>query len=227
MRFSIVTVTGVFAALTCGFSAQAQSPWYVTGAVGGYEHDKTEGAQTFFKDADPSVTTKGTESRTFKPGILAEVGVGYHVSSQWRVEADFDYAGFTGNTLTPSTTDLNFPRLNGAFTRQSGANNTRFMGSVIAFYDFLPAAARFNPYVGLGLGAESAHDGAGVYVNAAGVPFSGSGDSSSEGYGLAEVGVSIALTSRLSLVPAYRYMHFMAGDQASVSIGKVGLRYAF
>lgn len=42
-----------------------------------------------------------------------------------------------------------------------------------------------------------------------------------------EAGVSIAITPRLSLVPAYRYIHFFDGDEDVAHVAKLGLRYQF
>ena len=96
-----------------------------------------------------------------------------------------------------------------------------------AFYDFAPIGGRFTPYVGGGIGASANHRTNGLFKSATGQTFTSSGGASTQGLGLVEGGVSIALSPRWSLVPAYRYVHYFSGADEVAHVAKVGLRYSF
>lgn len=228
MRWLVSTAVGLAAALMWTMNAEADSPWYLEGSLGGYVRDSFSSPVTFRHTPGPSVTAPGVNTFKVNPGLIANVGLGYRVAPHVRLEAEVGYTTYTGDTLNPYTTAPGFPALNGqTFTRQSGDRWSRYSGTVNAFYDFIPIAGRFTPYVGGGVGAAAGHRTKGVYKDAAGQPFGSGGGSSTQGFGLLEGGVAIALSPHWALVPAYRYVHFFTEGQDVAHVGKVGLRYAF
>lgn len=229
MRFMMSAMLGVAAASMWTIQAEAQSPWYVEGSVGGYFRDAQSSSEAFFHEATPTTTVPGTIKQTFSPGIIGDIGLGYRVSPHIRLEAEVGYFGYDTHAVNPSTAAAGFPELNGqTYTRQSGAEWSRYSGTVNAFYDFSPIAKRFTPYVGGGVGASADHRTTGLFTNATGQTFSGSpGGSSSEGLGFLEAGVAIAIAPHWAIVPSYRYVRFFSANEDVASVAKVGLRYSF
>lgn len=228
MRWVASASAGLVAALFSTLNARAESPWYLEGSLGGYVRDEKSGADTFHHDATPTVNVPGVDTLKFNPGLMANIGVGYRLTPHIRLEAEAGYTTYTGHTLNPYTAALGFPALNGqTFTRASGDRWSRYTGTVNAFYDFAPVAGRFTPYVGGGVGASSNHRTNGIYKDAAGQVFTASGGGSTQGLGMVEGGVSIALSPHWAVVPAYRYVRFFAGGHEAANVGKVGLRYSF
>ena len=94
------------------------------------------------------------------------------------------------------------------------------------FYDFAPFG-RWTPYVGAGLGGWATHASAGRFLNAGGVPFVTSANSSSQGVALVEGGVSLRLSPHWSFTPAYRYTRTFTGPDEAAHVFKAALRYGF
>jgi opacity protein-like surface antigen len=228
MRWRLLAAASLVTAMVGSISAAAESPWYLEGGVGGYFSDPLSSQHSFFHNATPTVTVPGIATLKFSPGVIANIGLGYRITSHIRLEAEAGYFTYTGDTLNPYTTAPGFPALNGqAFTRRSGDRWSRYTGTVNAFYDFAPVAGRFSPYIGGGVGASADHRTNGLYATAAGQTFTTNGGSSTAGIGLLEGGVSIALSPHLAVVPAYRYVHSFAGDAEQAHVAKIALRYSF
>jgi opacity protein-like surface antigen len=228
MRLWTAIVGAVAAAAAMGLSAQAETPFYVSGSIGGYFRDSLSGSDEFHQLGTPNIQVPGSDKLNFNTGLIGDVALGYRFAPHFRAEADFDYFTYTGSTLNPATSAPGFPELNGqTFKRVSGDRYLRYAGTANVFYDFSPIAGAFTPYVGGGLGAAAAHRTIGHFAAADGTPFTSGGGASTEGLGMLEVGVSIAITPNLSLVPAYRYIHFFNGMEDVANVAKVGLRYQF
>ncbi len=228
MRMWVGAMAGCAGAVLAGTMARAEAPFYVSGDIGGYFRDSDSGADTFHHSATPTTLVPGTDKRGFDDGEVGYLALGYRVAPHIRVEGELGYASYTGSTLNPFTAVLGYPELNGqTFRRTSGDRFSRYTGTANVFYDFSPYAGRFTPYVGGGMGVSANHQSYGVFTAADGTPFRSSGGSSTQGLGMVEAGVSIALTPQLSLVPAYRYTHFFADKEDVAHVVKVGLRYNF
>jgi len=228
MRWIAPALAGLAATLACTASAEAASPWYVEGGLGGYFRDSESSSNTFHRNATPNVNVSGVDTLKFNPGLIANVGVGYRLTSHLRIEAEAGYFTYTGHTLNPYTSAPGYPALNGqTFTRRSGDRWSRYSGTVNAYYDFTPIAGRFTPYVGGGVGASADHRTNGRYKSAGGQIFTTPGGTSTQGFGLVEGGVSIAVSPHWAVVPTYRYMHCFAVGEDSAHVGQIRLRYSF
>jgi opacity protein-like surface antigen len=228
MRLWVGLAAGTVAAFGFGACAQAETPFYVSGAIGGYFRESDSIPDEFSHSATPNILVNGTDRRGFDSGFIGDLALGYRLNAHVRLEGEFSYFTYTGSTLNPATTAAGFSNLNGqTFSRTSGDRFSRYTGAANAFYDFTPLAGRFTPYVGGGVGASRNHQTVGYFEAADGVPFRAGGGSSTQGLGFVEGGVSIAISRELSLVPAYRYVRFFAGNQDAAHVAKVGLRYQF
>jgi opacity protein-like surface antigen len=207
--------------------AWADSGWYLSGSVGGYFRESENNASSFFHADNPSFKVPGTVTRSFDPGVIGNIAVGYTVIPQVRVEAEIGYGGYTTSTLNPLAHNVNFPRLNGSpYAQQSGDDWTRFTGTLNAFYDIMPIAG-ITPYIGLGLGAAADNKSRGVFTRANGDYFTSTGGSGTEGLGLIEAGISLPVADNLALTASYRYVHFFDDGEDIAHIVKMGIRYTF
>lgn len=260
-------VVGSGLALCCNSSANADSPWYISGSVGGYFREDDSIADDYFKRifipgpplvlpsssppaaASPPteiivvatprggplssqiptlISARGTTGRSFDPGLTGNVAVGYRLNSRVRLEAELGHAGYNGSSLRPFTTDANFPTLDGrAFMRQSGADYSRFTGSLNTFYDLAPAASRFAPYIGAGIGGSANRRSFAQFLSADGARFTSYGGATPEGFALLEAGLNIAMSKHWTVVPAYRYIHYFNRGEDLAHVAKIGMRYSF
>jgi opacity protein-like surface antigen len=209
-------------------SAQAESPFYVSGGIGGYFRQSDDVDVKVFHENTPTLTSPGSNKRDFSPGILVNGAMGYRLNSHIRFEGEFGYADYTGSNIHPFTSAAGFPELNGqGFSHTSGDTFSRYSATANVFYDFSPIATRFTPYVGAGVGAAWDHNSAGLFTNASGLTYRNPSASSTEGLAMAEGGINIAVAPHLSLVPAYRFVDYFAKGQDAAHMVKVGLRYNF
>lgn len=214
------------AMLACAPAARAESPWYVSGSLGGYFREDSSGVETITNHV---ITAPGIVTDTFDPGILANAALGYRLPAGFRLEAEAGYASYQAATTNPNSAP--FPTLRGQqFNRQTGGGRTVFMGTLNVFYD-LPFTGRFVPYLGGGLGGAHTEAQHTRFVDSEGNGFTESSGEATRGVALVEGGVNISLSSHLALVPAYRYLLFFTdqssrGDEAA-HIVKLGLRYSF
>ena len=200
----------------------------MSGSVGGYFRESDETSDQFFHEETPTVMVNGTVRRDFDPGVVGAFAVGYRLTAHIRVEGEMGFPTFTGNTLNPNTTAPGFPNLDGqTFKHTSGDRFTRYTGTANVFYDFSPFGGRFTPYVGAGVGGSANHQSTGLFTASNGAVFHADGGSSTQGLAMVEGGVTIPITRSLSIVPAYRYVHYFAGNQDVAHVVKVGLRYTF
>jgi opacity protein-like surface antigen len=215
--------------LTClsGAAAHAEGPWYLSGSVGGYFRESDSGPVTI---TNHIITAPGTLKDSFDPGIIANLALGYRLPARFRVELEAGYAEYRTSTVNPNSTP--FPTLRGQdFNRQSGGQNSRYMGTINVFYD-LPIAGPFVPYVGGGLGGEHGELTRAVFADANGNRFDEPGGQSTRGVAVIEGGVTITLSPVLAIVPAYRYVRYFGGvvgfnDSEAAHVVKLGLRYSF
>ncbi len=209
--------------------ALAQGPWYVSGSLGGYFRDEAGGPDTFFHSNAPDVRVSGTDRIGFDHSALTgNVAVGRRFFGRFRVEGELGYTRYAAETLNPSTSAAGFPDLNGqTFKRQGGDDYTRFTGEVNGFYDIATVAGRYTPYVGAGVGGSDNHQSQGFFEASDGTPFNVGGGSSTQGFAMAEGGLAIALTPQISLVPAYRYVHYFNGGEDVANVAKLGVRLSF
>jgi len=228
MRGFVGALAGVVAGLAFGSGASAQSAWYVSGSLGGTFRQDVSGPVTFFDVQDRSVTAPGTSRAVFGTGLSADLAVGYRISSSFRVEAELGYEDFAQTALYPMTTSALFPNLRGQqFSHASGGDDSALSSAVNGFYDFPTVAGRFTPYLGGGGGVVSGRGADTEFISAHGVHFESEGGSGVRGLVQGEAGVAVRLSRNLSVVPAYRYIHFTGPRADGESVAKLGLRYAF
>lgn len=182
--------------------------------------------------AGPPVVTRLTAPGTFRfaydPGWTGTLALGRRITPRLRLEGEIGVTVFSAGTDHPFTTSSNFPNLRGeTYWRHSGLQYSRTTETVNVFYDLKPIAGRFTPYLGTGVGASNGHKSAGVYVNSGGHTLSYAASASVQPVALAEGGINIALTPRLSLAPAYRYVRDLGSGGDIAHVAKLGLRFAF
>jgi opacity protein-like surface antigen len=206
--------------------ALAAGPWYVSGSVGGY----------FREDATPTTTisngvivSPGEVARTFDPGYILNLAVGYRLPARLRAEIELGYADYDADSVTPmAAAPL---ASNGVtFSRPIGSDLHRYMVTANLFYD-LPVEGRFVPYVGGGIGAIHVQAATITYESAAGGRFTSRLAAGDKAVALLEGGVTIAVTDAIAVVPAYRYLR-QAGSVGNngtevAHVVKLGMRYSF
>lgn len=241
MRSLIFAATAFAAGLSFACAAAADSPWYVSGDIGGYFRQQDSFATTFYKTGNPSIRAGGTMTRDFSPGLTGHLALGYRLSPRLRLEGELGETGYAGSTIYPRTTDPRFPATNGSPWPPTRAPYLhRFSGAVNAFYDFRPLGP-FTPYVGLGLGAWDGQSTHGLYskpgtfsspkpgliIPIPGPSFTTADGSEVAGFGQIEAGVSLRLSRHWSVAPAYRFVRSFRANGDAAHIAEVGLRYAF
>ncbi len=223
-----------------GVTAEKTDPFGNSLSLGGVQQPYLIDSRTHY---DTGFDTEVAGGYRFDLGRLGAV----------RTELNLDYTDVSGSTIDQhSGQSPYFTTVYSATQRTaSGLGAGRLNGTVNLFYD-LPFFRYFTPYVGGGVGYHYGWSAAGTrtrnysYSSPAGATGSGGftisgppGDTvtgqdtvpvkssvTHDGAYLAEVGVSIPLMPRLSLVPAYRYSNIFRGTIAE-SAAKVGLRYNF
>lgn len=218
-----------FAALSfLSTAAMAEGPFYVTGSAGGlWRMDHTNSAATF---SNGTTTGPGTITTTYNIGPTVSLGAGYRLPWGLRVEGEIDYAHFTTASVDPLSTDGAFPGLNGSkLSTNSGGGHNRYMATANVFYDIaLPGS--FIPYVGGGVGYARADGADAHFTETNGRAFTENGSTINDPVVLGEAGLTIRLTDRWAVVPAYRYTHiFNASGTVSENdnIVKLGVRFSF
>ncbi len=205
-------------------AAHAQNSWYISGSAGA----------ALFSDRTADATLRnglgqrgpGQITTTFNPGVAVDGAIGYHLPLGFRVEAEFGYIHSSRDTVTINTSVPALSFLNGKFSSPVGGDLNFFTATVNMFYDLPVNLAGIKPYVGAGAGYYHLNADQAEFT----VPFrvTGAGADFSNVAVLAEVGATISLGPKLSLVPAYRYEHFFTGSNGFDSNQfKIGLRYDF
>ncbi len=221
-------------------SAHAESPWYVTGSVGGYYREDESGQVTIvtrFANGDTITSPGSSLTDSFGQGVFGGLALGYRLPARFRVEIEADYAHYSEFKLNATSSNIIF--VNGFptgargqnFTRQAGADTDRYNATVNAFYDIPGLPAWVTPYVGGGIGVSYGETSRGIFADVLGNRFAEAGGSATRGVALVEGGVALALSDHFALVPAYRYFRYFGdtpvrGDEVA-HVAKVGLRYSF
>ena len=140
------------------------------------------------------------------------------------------YAHYSAESVSPLSTNGAFPLLNGnRLELQSGGARDQYLATFNAFYD-LPMFGQFIPDVGAGIGGKYrqftrralrwGRRRAAVYA------VGGSGTNAAV---LGEVGMTITLNAKWSVVPSYRFEKVFTNAGAfpnQANIFKLGLRYS-
>jgi opacity protein-like surface antigen len=227
MRYR-VCVAFVFSIMLCMVGpALAQSPWYVEGSAGALWRMNASDSITITDSH--GIVAPGTNTNTYSPGPVVNLGLGYRLPLGFRVEAEFGYAHYDTNTISPLNTTGAFPNLTGgSLALQSSGGHDQYSGTFNAFYDF-SMFGRFVPYVGAGVGGFSNKSQAG-YFTGPGVPlFTQFAGSSTHAGVIAEAGVAIGLDAKWAVVPSYRFQYQFTSSPATpneANIFKLGLRYS-
>jgi opacity protein-like surface antigen len=223
VKFGLAALAAVLVATVS--TAKADSGFYLGGSAGaGFRQDDSR-QRTLNGLSGPFTQTEDYQYTTaFDLAVSGGYRFDLGATGAIRTEVEFGYGTYSLDKIAVST-----PGAPDRTARpSSGADFNSYAATVNAFYD-LPLAGRFVPYVGGGLGFQHTDesDGTGTVAGPLqSVPTHFQGGSSNDGIWLAEAGLSIAVTDRISIVPAYRYVQTFDGE-LSTHILKVGLRYAF
>jgi opacity protein-like surface antigen len=212
------------------YAAQAGSPgntWYIEGSAGAlWRFDATDSSATFQNSL--GTTGPGTNTATYDLGPVVNLGIGYRLTSLFRVEIEGSYGRYNFNTISPLSTNGAFPNLNGsALALQSGGLHQEYSGTFNAFYD-LPLSEWIAPYIGAGIGGETTKLQTTVFTGP-GTRFTENGQSSSATLVMAEVGTTITLDDKWAVVPSYRFEKALTSSGSfsnNINIFKLGLRYS-
>jgi opacity protein-like surface antigen len=187
-------------------TASAQNHWYIEGSAGAQLRDDVTRWASFRNIL--GTTTQGTNTTTYSPGIVANLGLGYKLPLGFRVEGEVGYAHYTASSDTP-TANGGFPTLNGTrLTPQTGGGVDQITATANAFYD-LPVSGGLIPYIGGGFGGSLTGTQGGLYTSPGGVSALNVGGSSGYVYPviLGEAGMAIAYSTAWAVVPSYRFAH--------------------
>ncbi|WP_162913178.1 outer membrane beta-barrel protein [Rhodospirillaceae bacterium SYSU D60014] len=169
------------------------------------DRDGSTGSVSATESYEYGPTINGAVGYTFGNGFRSELEVGYSSVDVDEVKAS---DGVTSVTLDAGSVDVSILTVT--------AN---------AFYDFRPDE-QFSPYVGGGIGFAriEADDFSQGGYNVEGV-------SETDLTAFAELGVGIALSDKITVAPAYRFMWVNNGsggwDDSQAHLFKVGARFAF
>jgi opacity protein-like surface antigen len=209
----------------------AQKPWYIEASAGALWRTDRSYSTTFFNSL--GTTGPGTNTETFYPGPVINLGFGYYLPFGFRAEMEAGYARYTASSISPVSTNGAFPELNGSrLNVTSGAARDQYTGSLNVFYDF-PDFGSMAPYVGLGTGAEYINSAVG-YFSGPGVPvFTQLAGHTTDILLLAEMGVALKVDADWSIVPSYRFQSALptsgpvsSGTVLNAHIFKIGIRYS-
>jgi opacity protein-like surface antigen len=244
-----------FGVALCGGACLATAAWadgapsgpYVSGSLGASFRPTatTDGSDRTDPNGN-SVTVNGApvpypyqDHTQFKTGLDAEVAAGFRFnlgnSGAIRTEVAVEFGqysveGTSSNSVANPTYQTTF---SGRGTPVQGLQDNHGAVTVNAFYDFSKVLG-VVPYVGVGIGYHYGIQTAGtlnrtvMVSNAPTVTEMASVDATHTNAGiyLAEIGVSIPLSDKLSVVPAYRFSQLFNGT-VPVSVVKLGMRYSF
>jgi opacity protein-like surface antigen len=233
----------------CASSAWA-GDYYVSGALSAVF--RPADTTTLNQPTDPfgnqvfvggqAVPFKESDTTNFNTGFEADVAFGRRFSlgnyGALRAEAEFGFRNYqTGSsTVTSLPGQVYATTVHASLKTTSGLDQERYAETANLFYD-LPKVAGLTPYFGGGIGYQEGVQTSGdrtrtAVINSGGVqtnPVStvhSDSASNDQGTWLAEVGVAVPLTQRLSLAPAYRFSQEFDG-QKPIHLMRVALRYSF
>ena len=224
--------------------------YYVSGALGAVFRPTY--SATLDRPADPfgnrvfvsgqAVPYKESEATNFGAGFEADVAFGRRFSlgnyGALRAEAEFSFRDYpTGaSTVTSLPGQVYNTTVNASLKTTNGLDQERYAETANLFYD-LSKFAGLTPYFGGGIGYQEGVSTSGdrtrtAVINSGGVQTNSASTihadraSDDQGTWLAEVGVAVPLTQRLSLAPAYRFSQAFDG-QKPIHLIRVALRYSF
>lgn len=196
---------GIGMAAATGFAAEAaRAGFYGTLSAGGMLR------------SDVDATSGGvTGTFAFDPGFSFGAAAGYRFANGFRLEGEFTYGrdSFDQLSLLGTTVGLT-----------GDIDSYGFTGGL--FYDFRLGGG-WTPYVGAGAGAthQSTQN---VTATVAGTTLALGGSDSTDFTAFGEIGIAYALSSRVELVPAYRFQYINDGgsgaDDSLLHHFKIGLR---
>jgi opacity protein-like surface antigen len=207
-------------------TASAQSPWYIEGSAGALLRYDASRSTTFSDSLGAS--GPGTNTVTYSPGYVLNLGIGYKLPFGFRVEVEGGYAHYDADTASPLSSA--FPALNGsALNLQSGGGHSQYSATFNGFYD-LPISGWIVPYIGAGVGFNATDAQTGYFAGSGGIPrFTQSGGNAQNAVALAEAGLTIAVNDKWFVVPSYRFEKVFTTGNAflnQANIFKLGVRYA-
>ena len=203
-------------------------------------------------NGDVAVPYRQSETYHYKAGGEGDIAGGYRFGlgrfGALRSEIEFSFRDYQlgASSVRSLPGQIYGAVYNGAISTVRGDDQLRYAGTANAFYD-LPQLGFATPYVGAGVGYQQGVQTPGERLHAYefyngpsgaviyGPPGATGGGtylqriaSSDGGQGtwLVEGGISLPLTARLSLTPAYRYTQGFHGHDG-VNVMRVGLRYGF
>jgi opacity protein-like surface antigen len=165
------------------------------------------------------VTSGGaTGTFEFDPGFSAGLAAGYRFASGFRLEADFTYSRDSFDQL--QLLGVGVPL---------GGSITSYTGTVGLFYDFRLGSS-WRPYLGAGAGVTRQKiANLTATVGATTINFGGSSGTDAAGFG--ELGLAYAVSSKVELVPSYRFLYVNDGgsgaDDSMVHVARLSLRVFF
>jgi opacity protein-like surface antigen len=168
------------------------------------------------QDVDGSISGTSVKGE-YESGWALTGAVGYAYGNGLRTELEGGYGrtGYDSVNIGGTKVDLN-----------GDINMWSLYGA--GYYDFNVGSVK--PYVGGGIGVVR-WDVDNVSATVGGTTFTGSGGNGSNFSAFGEAGLSFALSERLDLVPAVRYIWVDDGDSNfdndTAWLFKVGLRYKF
>src|SRR6202790_2987778 len=133
MRGKIFVVSLLACMGAASGAALAQSPWYITGSAGAYWRSDASRSTTFTNGF--GATSPGTNTTTYDPGPVINLGLGYKLPSGFRVEAELGYAHYSSSSVSTLSTNGVFPSLTGTrLTTSSGSGHDNWSATANAFY---------------------------------------------------------------------------------------------
>ncbi len=243
MKLPTCTVFVVASTLCAAQTASAQSvppqyPWYIEGSAGGLWRMDASRTITFGPSeyvrgvAPPFLGLSPTNTITFDPGYVLNLGIGYKLPLGFRVEVEGGYSHYSAASLGPFTLQTNVfqPPTVIRLGLQSGGGRDQYSATFNAFYD-LPLSGWIVPYLGAGAGINYLNAQTGYFGGSGGVPqFTQVGGSLTNVAVLAEIGVAITLNAQWAIVPSYRFEKVFTDSSNfpnNANIFKLGVRSSF
>lgn len=211
-----------------GHAWQSNTRFYVEGSLGVAMPTDSSWNTSFNNHA--GMTTLGRDRVSYDLGPQMTLALGYHLAGGLRVAGEFGWGYFSTSTLRPQTSSATAQTLNGtAVSTLAGGDNTLYTMTLNAYYD-LPIGGSVRPYIGGGAGWYHLDTGNIYFSDSTGANlFNQPGGSSDNGMVQAELGLTVHVDPRWSVVPSYRYEHLFAssGPAIDIHVFRVGARYGF
>ena len=189
----------------------------------------------------PIFSVTQARARTdFRPGVEADLALGRRFGlgryGALRAEAEIGFRDYqTGTTTVVALPGQPLVGMLYTLKTTRGLDQQRYAETANLFYD-LPRFGGLTPYVGGGVGYQEGVSTSGdrlqTYMVDTGLQTSPvstvhrNSSSADDGTWLAEAGVDVPLTKRLSLAPAYRFSQSF-NARTPIHLMRVALRYSF